>query len=152
LIDHGRSDLRRDIQALRAIAVIAVFGYHLWPKALASAWSPQITRGTRIIAIRDNPAMRPDVVTCVARFGLAANAHCALPASQALGARDALVEAVRLDPGARLIDMTDIYCPAGVCLPLIGHVVVFQDKDHMTATFVRTLVPALSDRIKAALR
>jgi hypothetical protein len=121
-------------------------------QGLARAWSPQTARGTRIIAIRDNPAMRPDVVTCVARFGLAANAHCALPASQALGARDALVEAVGLDPGGRLIDMTDIYCPAGVCLPIIGHVVVYQDKDHMTATFVRTLVPALSDRINAALR
>ena len=121
-------------------------------QGLATAWARQTSRGTRIIAIRDNPAMRSDIVSCVVRYRQAADTRCSLPVDQALGPRDALVEAVGRSADARLVDMTDIYCPAAVCLPVIGNVVVYQDKDHMTATFVGSLVPVLSDRINAALR
>jgi peptidoglycan/LPS O-acetylase OafA/YrhL len=120
-------------------------------QGLVAAWARQTARGTRIIAIRDNPAMRNDVVTCVVKHGLEAAGRCAVPAATGLGARDALVEAVGLTENARVVDMTDIYCPGEVCLPIIGHVVVYQNKDHLTVTFVTSLIPVLSDRIKAAL-
>ena len=121
-------------------------------EGLAAAWAPQTARGTRIIAIRDNPAMGADVVTCVVKYRLAAVAKCSLPKAKALGPRDALVEAVGLSDNARVVDMTDIYCPAGVCLPVIGNVVVYQNKDHLTATFVTSIIPVLSDRIEQALQ
>ena len=50
-----------------------------------------------------------------------------------------------------MVDLTDIYCPADVCLPVIGHVVVYQNKDHLTLTFVNSVIPILSDRIRDAL-
>lgn len=119
---------------------------------LLEAWATQTSRGTRIIAIRDNPAMPADVVTCVVQHQTLANERCSRPVRRALGARDALVEAAARSDNARVIDLTDIYCPKGICVPVIGNVVVYQDRDHLTATFVRSLVPVLDDRLRAALR
>jgi peptidoglycan/LPS O-acetylase OafA/YrhL len=121
-------------------------------KGLAAAWVRQTARGTRIIAIRDNPAMAVGNVSCVVMHGTDAVAKCSRSKEKALGLRDPIVEAVRLNADARLIDFTDIYCPADMCLPVIGQVVVYQDKDHLTLTFVHSLVPLLSDRIKQAMR
>jgi hypothetical protein len=118
---------------------------------LVRAWATQTARGTRIIAIRDNPAMRGDEATCVVKHRADPNAACSVPEATALGATDALVEATRRSDNARLIDLTDLYCPDGVCLPVIGHVVVYADKDHVTATWALSLVPILSERIGAAL-
>ncbi len=118
---------------------------------LLSAWAPVMARGTRIIALRDNPQMKADVVSCVTQYGLAANQHCAVPAATGLGAVDPLAEAAAQASNAALIDLTPIYCPNGLCLPVIGHVVVFSDSNHLTATFVRSMAATLGDRIAAAL-
>ena len=118
---------------------------------LASAWKSQTVRGTRIIAIRDNPRLAGDIVACVVKYREKSDYACSISAADGLGPRDALVEAARQSIGATVVDLTDIYCPAGRCLPVIGNVVVYQDRDHLTATFVRTLVTVLSDRIRAAL-
>ena len=120
-------------------------------RGLLEAWSTQHERGTRIIAIRDNPAMAPNTVSCVARNAARANDACSLPVARALGERDALVEAVARNPDARLVDLTDVYCPDRRCLVVIGNVVVFADRDHVTATWARTLAPVLADRIESAL-
>lgn len=118
---------------------------------LVAAWSDQVRRGTRIIAIRDNPTMAADVVTCVARYRADANAHCSLGVDDAVGSHDPLVQAVDRTSGARLIDLTDVYCPAGRCLPIIGNVAVYQDRDHITATFSGSLAGVLAERVAAAL-
>lgn len=118
---------------------------------LVRAWATQTVRGSRIIAIRDNPAMRSDIVTCVVRHPTDANTRCASPEATAVGPTDPLVQAVGMTANARLIDLTELYCPGDVCLPLIGNVVVYLNKDHVTATWVSSLAPILSDRIAAAL-
>jgi peptidoglycan/LPS O-acetylase OafA/YrhL len=118
---------------------------------LVQAWATQVARGSRIIAIRDNPDMGPDVATCVVRHRADANSACAVPAAKAVGDTDALVEAVRRTPGARLVDLTDVYCPSGSCLPVIGHVVVYSDRDHVTGTWALTLSDLLGARLAAAL-
>jgi hypothetical protein len=118
---------------------------------LVQALGTQIARGSRIIAIRDNPDMGPDVATCVVRHRADANTACAVPAAQAFGGLDALVEAARQTSGARLVDLTDIYCPSGTCLPVIGHVVVYSNRDHVTGTWALTLSDLLGARLAAAL-
>ena len=120
-------------------------------RGLLDAWEGQTRRGTRIVAIRDNPLMAPDIVTCVVVHRTAANDFCAQPEAVAVGATDALVEAAGRGTDARLVDLTDIYCPAHVCDAVIGHVVVYSNKDHVTGTWAETLVTPLGDRIAAAL-
>jgi peptidoglycan/LPS O-acetylase OafA/YrhL len=118
---------------------------------LLQAWAPQIERGTRIIAIRDNPDMGPDVVTCVVRHSTDANAACAVPVAKAVGASDGLLVAAGQSPDTRLIDLTEVYCPGGMCLPVIGHVVVYANRDHVTGTWATSLADLLGSRMAAAL-
>jgi len=65
---------------------------------------------------------------------------------------DKIAPAVAATPGSALIDLTSYFCDARTCLPVIGHVVVYRDHDHITATFARTLGPFLGQAIAARLR
>lgn len=132
------------VAAGRAVLDVTVDG-------LLDAWASQTGRGTRIIAIRDNPLMRSDVVTCVVLHREGANDFCAQPENVAVGTTDALVEAARRTAGATLVDLTDIYCPDHLCDAIIGNVVVYTNRDHVTRTWADTLVTPLADRIGAAL-
>ncbi|WP_382307449.1 acyltransferase family protein [Herbiconiux sp. UC225_62] len=118
---------------------------------LLGAWAPQVARGTAIIALRDNPSMREDIASCVVTHGADADAACSSPLAEAMGARDPLVEAAQATPGAHVVDLTELYCPQEVCEPIIGNVVVYADKEHLTVTFARTLQSALETRLQAAL-
>jgi len=144
LVTNARSALPPTVAAGQDVYAATVDG-------LVAAWRTQTARGTRIIAIRDNPVMTDDVVACVVRYRQAADSKCSVPRGSGLGPRDPLVDAAALSDNARVVDLTDIYCPADRCLPVIGNVVVYENKDHMTETFANSLVDVLSDRIAAAL-
>ena len=112
-------------------------------RGLHDAWAPVVARGTPVIAIRDVPRMRADVVTCVERFRLEAAHACDSPRAKALADFDGLTGAVATTRGSSLVDLTSFFCTPGACLPVIGHVAVYQDRDHITATYARTLGPYL---------
>jgi hypothetical protein len=46
--------------------------------------------------------------------------------------------------------MTPLICPARACVPVIGNVLVFWDKHHLTREYVQTLTPFLRARLLAA--
>lgn len=48
------------------------------------------------------------------------------------------------------IDMDDLVCPGGECDAERQGMVVFRDTQHLTATFVQSLTPALADRLQAS--
>jgi hypothetical protein len=75
--------------------------------------------------------------------GLAAAQACAVPVAQALGDFNVLRPAAAAMKGAHLIDLTSYYCNDTNCPAVIGHVVVYRDQDHLTATYARTLAPYL---------
>lgn len=49
--------------------------------------------------------------------------------------------------GYPLIDMNDRFCFDGRCPAVIGGVFVYRDTNHITATYARTLAPALVERL-----
>ncbi len=104
-----------------------------------------------IIAIQDNPMMTTGTTACVVREGAAAARACALPRAQALGGLDGQKEASARVPRARVVDLTDFYCTATLCPPVIGHVLVYRDESHLTATYASTLVPYLQRGVVAAV-
>ena len=107
-------------------------------------WREQTARGTKVVAIRDNPGTRDDFLTCIERhLDDDPGAACAVPREDALGTPDAQIAAARALEGASLLDLTDLMCDASVCEPVIGNVVVHRDPRHLTSTFTRTLAPAI---------
>lgn len=48
----------------------------------------------------------------------------------------------------QMVDMTNSVCPGGVCHSELDGKLVFSDAGHMTATFARTLAPALAKALE----
>jgi hypothetical protein len=47
------------------------------------------------------------------------------------------------DARVQVIDLSDVFCSARLCLPVIGGALVHRDTEHMTPQFARTLAPFL---------
>jgi peptidoglycan/LPS O-acetylase OafA/YrhL len=118
-------------------------------RGLVEAWRslPDVP----IVAIRDNPRMPGGIFGCVTENPSTAAQVCAVPRLQALANFDGQAEAVREVRNATLVAVTSFYCTATVCSPVIGHVVVYQDQAHITATFSATLSPYIERQVVAAI-
>ena len=46
-----------------------------------------------------------------------------------------------------LLDLSDLFCRPDQCDPAKDGMVIYRDASHMTASYVRTLAPALSQRL-----
>ena len=70
---------------------------------------------------------------------------CDRPRAEATGKSSADVEVTKKFSGRNnnvtLLDLTDAICNESVCPMIKDGIVVFQDPDHLTATFSRTLAP-----------
>ena len=114
--------------------------------------------GIPVVAIKHTPSPGKDIPLCLAtvaaRGGAQADATgaCAYEADKALAAGWIELAAQR-EPALHLLSHDDAFCDAGTgtCAPIIGNVVVLRDTSHMTASFSRTLAPALGRRLVAAL-
>lgn len=123
-------------------------------QAYVDAWEPVAARGTKIVAVTDSPTATEESIACVTRFGADADAisRCGLPRSEALAEEDSLIRATKMSAAASLIDMTDLFCTVDQCPMVIGGVIVYRDAaGHISATFSKTMGPALVDRIKTVL-
>lgn len=107
------------------------------------AWAPLLAAGTRVVAIADQPYLTDGLVACTTTGGATAAAKCSAPRSFATGGIDPLVAAVGASPGASLVDLTSHYCTADTCPLVIGGVIVFRDRHHITGTWSATLGPPL---------
>jgi peptidoglycan/LPS O-acetylase OafA/YrhL len=118
-------------------------------RGLVEAWRnlPDVP----IVAIRDNPSMGAGTLGCVTDHRNTAAQECAVPRSQALANFDGQAEAVRQVDRAHLVDVTSLFCTANACSPVIGHVLVYRDPSHITATFAATLTPYIERQVVAVL-
>lgn len=116
-----------------------------------ASWQPLIDRGARIVAIPDTPAAGSGVQHCVDTHPDDPGA-CRISTRRAFAAGDRLVAAARATPGAVVAEMTPSFCAEGTCPAVIGNVLVYRDSQHLTRTYVTTLVGALGRRTDAALR
>ena len=118
----------------------------------AAQWAPVAARGTKILALADNPLVPQRLVDCVldARSDAAASA-CSIPRDDGYRLADGLADAARTDPAdVSLLDLSRYYCSQTQCPMVIGGVIVYRDRDHLTASYSRTLAPYLVAAIEKA--
>jgi hypothetical protein len=101
--------------------------------------------GIPVVTVAETPRMGFDTAACVRthlqdRQDLDA---CARPRAQVL-AGAGVVEAAARRSGASFIDLTSHLCSATSCPAVQGDLLVYRDKHHLTATFARSLAPALA--------
>jgi len=97
--------------------------------------------GAEVVLIRDNPRFDEDMFDCVAESAGAAE-ECVHAVEDVLARRNPAARLERAD--VRVVDLTDYLCPDGLCLPVIGGVVVYLDDNHLTGTYAGTLAEALA--------
>ena len=118
---------------------------------LVGAWAPVTDRGTKVVAIRDNPAARDDYLECIEQDPATANERCSLSEDDAFAAFDGQPESAERLEGADLVDLTDYFCHDGSCPVVVGNVIVNRDPSHLTSTYARTLGPVLHEKIMTTL-
>ena len=114
----------------------------------ATIWNRLAAAGSDVVAFKDVPRPRsnPLAVDCLAAHYTAPQ-DCGMPRAQALQGRDIVEQAQRLAPEVRIIDLTDRLCGTRTCPAVIGNVVVYRDSNHLTDTFVQTLIPYVEQRL-----
>ncbi len=67
---------------------------------------------------------------------------------------DPLADAVRSLAMGRtsVVDMSEFFCRADICPAIIGSVIAYIDGSHLTATYVRTLIPYLATKLEKVIR
>jgi peptidoglycan/LPS O-acetylase OafA/YrhL len=101
--------------------------------------------GIPVVGLRDNPRYPSGVVTCVLAKG---DPPCSAPVARKLADTNP-ADTLRGLEGFTSIDLTDLICPDGVCVPSVGNVWVYLDDNHLTRSYAATLSPALRERLVA---
>ncbi|HEX4304545.1 MAG TPA: acyltransferase family protein [Solirubrobacterales bacterium] len=97
--------------------------------------------GQHAVVIRDNPTSVEDVPSCVSE-DIQHLGRCAFPRKREWD-REYDVRAAENSPETHLVDFIGDICPGEICRAVIGNALTYRDKDHLTATFARTLEPML---------
>jgi peptidoglycan/LPS O-acetylase OafA/YrhL len=117
--------------------------------ALVDQWRDLMSTGARVVIIADTPRWRrqsPDACLSKDRW-------CSVPVkSVRVSDRDPLLAARKRERRVGVVDMTDVVCPEGRCPAVIGNVVVWRDRHHLTATFSRSAAEIFGEKLDRAIQ
>jgi len=159
-LEWGRR-VRRIIAEERPDLVILaqMYSVRAWPvegekpstttrNAIIALWREILDEGSQVVAIADTPRWRdrsPD--RC-----LAEDRRCQVGLAEvAVAKRDPLFAARRKEKRVALLDFTDLVCPRHTCPVVVGNVIVWRDRHHLTATYSRSMAGFFGQRIDQAL-
>jgi hypothetical protein len=121
-----------------------------------SLWRSLPATIENVVVIRDTPRGSTASTLCVQRAFAARRAagpRCSRHRAQALHTDPAVVAARRLrSPRVHAIDLSNFFCDARRCFPVVGGAFVYKDGDHISTVFARTLGPYLLRAYDAILR
>ena len=116
-------------------------------EGMASYWSELEDAGIEVVAVREPPEMGFDVPDCLSRPG-ATTAGCSTPAATAIIPGTPVVRAAAaLGDRVDLVDLNRYLCGPLTCEPVVGNVVVYVDRHHVTTTYASTVRPYLEARL-----
>lgn len=119
------------------------------PDGYRGQWLPLLDEGITVIGMRDTPRPGFDVPYCVELNGRTADA-CTVSRSDLLESTNPALLLPEADELA-LIDMTDRFCTDAVCPPVIGNVLVYPDRGHVTASYMKTVSAILREELRPIL-
>jgi peptidoglycan/LPS O-acetylase OafA/YrhL len=125
--------------------------YGQWEEGTRTTFVSLDSAGVRGLLLRDTPRAKADVPICLSRA-----AYFGWEQQECSAERDAALypEIYHLEqqaasglPHVSTVDLSDLICGPIVCETLQGGNVVYRDHSHLTATYARSLAPALAQRI-----
>lgn len=106
--------------------------------------------GIPVVGIRDNPRFNFDMIQCAESNGVL-SPDCSMNVTDKLSSPRTVATYFDSLPGVELVDMTDMICPGGTCVPVVGNVYVYMDSNHLTTTYTASMADEFDRRIHAAL-
>jgi peptidoglycan/LPS O-acetylase OafA/YrhL len=103
--------------------------------------------GTIVVALRDNPRARWDIPRCV-EANLDGNYQEECSPSHSFYNNAVMMDIIASGVHDAFIDTASFFCDETSCPAVIGNVLVYQDKYHITATYMHTLVPLLERKLR----
>jgi peptidoglycan/LPS O-acetylase OafA/YrhL len=119
------------------------------PSGLVDGWREFEAAGIPVIGIRDTFRTNEPVPECLERTGYDA-ITCGAQRNSIFLAQFPPV-GLPLPSNVRFVDMIDLFCGTLTCPAIIGDVVVYRDKSHITDTYAGVLTPFLEQRMRSAV-
>lgn len=112
---------------------------------IVDLWREIEQQGVQVTAIGDTPQWKSDPGDCLAR-----DPDCVVPL-RSIRVEDPLLDAHRQERRVGFVDMTDVVCPEDRCSAVVGNVVVWRDRHHLTATYSRSASGLFLRRLSEAI-
>jgi len=109
---------------------------------------PFTDAGMDVVGIRDNPRFSINMPECVQKHGAEAP-ECNAPVGESLADSSPLDAYRGRVDGLHLMDMSDFICADGICPAVVGNVYVYKDDNHLTKTYVQSMIPMFEKRLLA---
>ncbi|PNH80833.1 acyltransferase family protein [Arthrobacter sp. AFG20] len=110
---------------------------------------PFTDAGIDVVGVRDNPRFATNMPECVQKYGTDAP-ECNPPLGESLAAKSPLDAYRGKVDGLHLMDMSDFICAGGICPAVVGNVYVYKDDNHLTKTYVQSMIPMFEKRLLKA--
>ena len=111
-------------------------------EGLRSVWREFISTGSQVVAIQDTPQMPCDPGDCLSKTP----GKCFVAIEKAKSNSDLQAAAERM-AAVQVVDMIDGICHPAKCEAVVGNMIVWRDKHHLTATYASALAPYLAQRL-----
>ena len=111
-------------------------------KGLQSVWREFTSIGSRVVAIQDTPRMSFDPGDCLS--STPDSCVVAIDKARSNSTFQAAADGMEM---VEVVDMTDGICGPTACDAVVGNMVVWRDRHHLTATYASALAPYLAQRL-----
>jgi peptidoglycan/LPS O-acetylase OafA/YrhL len=105
--------------------------------------------GIDVVGVRDNPRFAINMPECVQKNGPKAP-QCNAPLNESLAESSPLDTYRGQVDRLHLMDLSDFICAGGICPAVVGNVYVYKDDNHLTKTYVQSMIPMIEQRLLAA--
>jgi peptidoglycan/LPS O-acetylase OafA/YrhL len=110
---------------------------------MARYWTQLEAAGISVTPIKETPDLVEDVPTCVDQHSTDL-AQCDVPVSKAILRDSPVTDAAKLMNGnVTVVNANPLICGPKVCTPVVGNVLVFGDRHHLTGPYSKSTAPFL---------
>jgi peptidoglycan/LPS O-acetylase OafA/YrhL len=110
---------------------------------MAQYWTQLEAAGISVTPVKESPDLIEDVPTCVDEHPTDL-ARCDVPVSTAILADSPVTDAAKLMNGrVTIVDANSLICGPRVCAPVVGNVLVYGDRHHLTGPYSKSTAPFL---------
>lgn len=113
----------------------------------AQVWQGWLDEGRDVVVLATVPRTNGErIPNCLAGDPATGRITCAVPRDRALPL-DPLVAAAGRTEDVRLLDLTDAFCDDDLCYPVVGDLIVYRDRSHLTKEYATALAPLVTEAL-----